>query len=219
LLLLGAVVLPARVARAERDLAKRTALVAGPVAIAVVLVSVLTRSGATVLFVIGPFDVTLEGVDFAARITLRLVVMAGALVLFGLTTPVRAVVADLERRNVSPRLIYAVAATLDAVPAMLERGRRIRDAQRARGLDTEGSIGARLGGVRPLAAPAVLGAIHDVESQTLALETRGFGRSGHRHVLWAPPDSEPERFWRWVMVVVLILVLVGRLSGAMPPLQ
>ena len=217
-LLLVAVVVPTWIAGVGPAVARRTALVAGPVATAVVLVSVLTRAGETILAVLGPFDVTLEGIDFAARITLRLVVMAGALVLFGLTTPVGAVVADLERRGTPPRVTYLVAAVLEAVPAMLGRGRTIRDAQRARGLDTEGSVGARLRGVLPLAAPAVLGAIHDVEARTLALETRGFGRPGRRHVLWAPPDSEPERFWRWVMVAVLVLLLVGRVSGATPPL-
>lgn len=198
--------------------ARRTALVTAPVAIAVALVSGLTRPGTTVLVVLGPFDVTLEGLDFAARITLRLVVMAGALVLFGLTTPVRSVVADLERRGTSPRLTYAVAATLDAVPAMLERGRTIRDAQRARGLDTEGSVGARLRGVLPLAGPAVLGAIHDVEAQTLALETRGFGRPGRRHVLWAPADSGAERVLRWALIAALVLFLAGTASGVIAPL-
>ena len=218
MLLVAGVVIPSLVAQVGNVILRRTALVAGPIAIAVVLVSVLTRPGPTVLFVLGPFDITADGVDFAARITLRLIVMAGALALFGVTTPVRAVVADLERRGTSPRLTYAVAATLDALPAMLERGRRIRDAQRARGLDTEGSVGARLRGLLPLAGPAVLGAIHDVEARTLALETRGFGRPGVRHVLWAPADTEPERFWRWVMVAVLIVLVVGRLSGATPGL-
>lgn len=217
-LLIAAVAAPAVAAGVGGAVARRTALVAAPVAIAVVLVAALTRPGATVLLVLGPFDVTLEGVDFAARITLRLVVMAGALVLFGLTAPVRSVVADLERRGTSPRITYAVAATLDAVPAMLERGRTIRDTQRARGLDTEGRIGARLRGVLPLAAPAVLGAIHDVEARTLALETRGFGRPGRRHVLWAPPDSTAERVGRWALVVALTLLLAGTASGAISPL-
>ena len=218
ILLVVAVVLPALAARVAGPLARRTALVATPVAIAVVLVAALTRPGSQVLFVLGPFDVTAEGVDFAARITLRLIVMAGALVLFGLTTPVRAVVADLERRGTSPRLMYAVAATLDAVPQMLERGRTIRDAQRARGLDTEGSVGARLRGVLPLAAPMVLGAIHDVEAQTLALETRGFGRPGKRRVLWTPPDSSGQRVLRWALVVAVGALIAGTASGAIPPL-
>ena len=213
-----AVAAPALAGRVGRALLARTALVAAPVAIAVVLVAGLTRPGTHVLFVLGPFDVTAEGVDFAARMTLRLIVMASALVLFGLTTPVRSVVADLERRGASPRLTYAVAATLDAVPRMLERGRAIRDAQRARGLDTEGSVGARLRGVMPLAGPAVLGAIHDVESQTLALETRGFGRPGKRHVLWAPPETGADRVARWALVAAVSVLVAGTASGAIPPL-
>jgi energy-coupling factor transport system permease protein len=212
------VAVPAVAARVGGAVARRTLLVVTPVAIAVALVAGLTRPGSTVLVVLGPFDVTLEGLDFAARIALRLIVMAGALVLFGLTTPVRSVVADLERRGTSPRLTYAVAATLDAVPQMLEGGRTIRDAQRARGLDTEGSVGARLRGVLPLAGPAVLGAIHDVEAQVLALETRGFGRPGRRHVLWAPPDSPSQRVARWALVVAVLLLLAGTASGAVAPL-
>jgi len=217
-LLAGAVIAPAVVARAAGAVARRTALVAAPVIVAVALVAGLTRPGATVLAVLGPFDVTLEGVDFAARIALRLVVMAGALVLFGLTTPIHALVADLERRGTSPRLTYAIAATLDAVPAMLERGRAIRDAQRARGLDTEGSARARLRGVLPLAGPAVLGAIHDVEGRTLALETRGFGRPGPRHVPWAPSDRPIERVARWSLVAAVTLLVAGTAAGAIPPL-
>ena len=101
---------------------------------------------------------------------------------------------------------------------MVERGRTIRDAQRARGLDTEGSVGARLRGVLPLAAPAVLGAIHGVEAQALALETRGFGRPGRRHVLWAPADSDVERPVRWALVATVIVLAAGTASGAIPPL-
>ena len=218
LLLVVAVAVPAMTARVAGAVARRTIFVATPVVIAVVLVAALTRPGTHLVAVLGPFDVTTEGLDFAARMTLRLLVLAGALVLFGLTTPVRSVVADLERRGVSPGLTYAVAATLDAVPQMRERGRTIRDAQRARGLDTEGSVGARLRGVLPLAAPAVLGAIHDVEAQTLALETRGFGRPGKRHVLWAPPDSPSQRLIRWALVAGVVVLVAGTVTGAIPPL-
>ena len=58
-------------------------MVSAPILISVVLVSAFTRAGMTVLFEIGPFDATLEGVDFAARMTLRLLVLAMALVLLG----------------------------------------------------------------------------------------------------------------------------------------
>ena len=61
--------------------------------------------------------------------------------LFVLTTDPRAFVFDLERRGVSPRLAFVAVATIEAVPALVERAAIIGESQRARGLDTEGSSG------------------------------------------------------------------------------
>ena len=188
-------------------------LVSLPVLVSVVLVSVLTRAGSTVLVVLGPFDVTAEGVDIAARISLRVLVMALALVVFGLTTDVRSLVADLERRGVSPRLTFAAAAAFDAVPAMLQRARDVAAAQRSRGLDTEGSVGARLRGVRPLVGPVLLSAIAEVDARSLALEARAFGRPGRREPLWAPADSSAQRLARWAMVLGVVVLLALRVGG------
>lgn len=194
-------------------------LVTLPLAIAVGLVSVFTRPGATVLFELGPFEATLEGADFAARTTVRLFVMASALALFGVTTPPRAFVVDLERRGVSPRLAFALGAVIGAVPALVERAREVRDAQRARGLDTEGQLLRRAAAVVPLAAPAVIGALHQVEARSMALEARAFGRPGTRHLLWAPPDTTRERAVRWALVIGLAILVAGSVIGALPKLQ
>ena len=125
---------------------------------------------------------------------------------------------DLERRGVSPRLTFAAAATLDAIPAMAERARTIQAAQRARGLDTDGSVGARLRGVLPLAGPAVLGTLHDVETRSLALEARAFDRPGPRHLLWAPADTAAQRRARWLLVAGLGLFLALTVLGVLPAL-
>ena len=113
----------------------------------------------------------------------------------------------------SPSLTFATAAVLDAVPAMLARARTIQDAQRARGLDTEGGVRARLRGVMPLVGPAVLGSLHDVEARSLALEARGFGRPGRRFVLWAPPDRPIERIARWALLALLIALVAAGPAG------
>lgn len=188
-------------------------LVSLPVLVSVVLVSVLTRAGETVLMVLGPFDVTAEGIDIAARLSLRLFVAALALTVFALTTDARSLVADLERRGVSPRLTFVAAAALDAVPAMLDRARTVASAQRARGLDTEGSVGARLRGVRPLVGPVLLSAIAEVDTRSLALEARAFGRPTRREPLWAPADSPVQRVARWAMVAGAVVLIAGRVAG------
>ena len=218
-LLFATLVAPgAAIARVLRRVVVSSVLVTLPLAIAVGLVSMFTRPGATVLFELGPFDATLEGADFAARVVVRLIVMAGALTLFGLTTPARSFVVDLERRGVSPRAAFALGAVVGAVPALVERARDVRDAQRARGLDTEGSLRRRLGGVVPLASPVVIGSLHEVEARSLSLEARAFGRPGPRHLLWAPADTTRERLGRWLLLAGLVALVGASVAGAIPKL-
>jgi energy-coupling factor transport system permease protein len=200
-------------ARLLRRTARLGVLLSLPITISVALVSVFTRAGETVLFVIGPFDATLEGVDFAAQVILRLVVVAMALTLFGLTTEPRSFVIDLERRGLPPRVAFAAAATLETIPLMIERAVAIQAAQRARGLDTEGRLLTRIRGVMPLVGPVILSSLNEVEERSLALEVRAFGRPGRRDLLWTLPDRPRERVLRWALVVALLALVVGRAAG------
>lgn len=194
------------------------ALISLPISISVALVSIFTRAGTHVLFVVGPFDATAEGVDFAAQVILRLFVLAMALGLFGLTTEPRAFVVDLERRGLSPRVAFAAAATLETIPAMIERALAIQSAQRARGLDTEGSLLTRVRGVLPLVVPVILSSLTEVEERSLALEARSFGRPGHRDLLWTLADDGRQRALRWLLVLGFVAIVVGRIAGLVPVL-
>jgi energy-coupling factor transport system permease protein len=219
LLIIGLAIVPsASIAGALGRLARISFVLTLPIAISVVLVSVFTRAGTTVLFAIGPFDATLEGVDFAGQILVRLFAISLAIGLFGLTTDPGALVFDLERRGVSPRFAFVANATLQAVPAMVERAGVIQAAQRARGLDTEGSVRARLRGVMPLVGPVILSSLTEVEERSLALEVRAFSRPGRRNLLWSPPDRPVERFVRWAMVLSFAIVVALRLTGQFPDL-
>ena len=184
-----------------------------PIGISVVLVSVFTRAGTTVLFQIGPFDATVEGVDFAAQTLVRLFAISLSIGLFVLATEPRAFVFDLERRGIPPRFAFVAVATIEAIPTLIERAAVIGESQRARGLDTEGSVRARIRGVLPLVGPVIIGSLTDVEERSLALESRAFSRPGRRHLLWAMPDTTLERGLRWALLAGLVAVIVLRLSG------
>jgi energy-coupling factor transport system permease protein len=219
LAILAILVLPgALAARVTRRLVRVALLISLPISISVALVSVFTRAGQTVLFTIGPFDATLEGVDFAGQVIVRLVVLAMALALFGLTTEPRAFVVDLERRGLSPRVAFAAAATLETIPLMVERALAIQAAQRARGLDTEGSLVTRIRGVMPLVGPVILSSLTEVEERSLALEVRAFGRPGRRDLLWTLPDDARQRVLRWALLLGLVALLAGRIIGVVPAL-
>jgi energy-coupling factor transport system permease protein len=196
-----------------RQLMRVSLLLTLPIAISVVLVSVFTRAGTTVLFVIGPFDATVEGVDFAAQTLVRLVAISLSIGLFVMTTDPRAFVFDLERRGASPRIAFVAVATIEAVPSLVDRASVIGESQRARGLDTEGSIRARLRGVLPLVGPVIIGALTDVEERSLALESRAFSRPGRRQLLWAMDDTAGQRGLRWALIAVLVAIAAARVTG------
>ena len=194
-------------------LVRASLLLSLPIAISVVLVSVFTRAGTTVLFQIGPFDATLEGVEFAAQTLVRLFAISTSIGLFVLTTEPRAFVFDLERRGVSPRIAFIAVATVEAVPTLVDRAAVITESQRARGLATEGSVRARLRGLLPMVGPVILTSLTDVEERSLALESRAFSRPGKRHLLWSMPDRGSERVLRWILVLALVGIGLARLTG------
>jgi len=130
-----------------------------------------------------------------------------------MTTEPRAFVLDLERRGVSPRFAFVAVATIEAVPNLVERAQVIAESQRSRGLDTEGSVWARLRGIVPLVGPAILSSLTDVEEKSLALESRAFSRPGRRHLLWAMGDTTWERVVRWLILLGLIAAAVARIVG------
>ncbi|HEX7346149.1 MAG TPA: energy-coupling factor transporter transmembrane component T [Candidatus Limnocylindrales bacterium] len=217
IVLSAVMLLLAGAAGVSRQLIRASVLLSLPIAMSVVLVSVFTRPGTTVLFTLGPFDATVEGVDFAAQTIVRLLAISLSIGLFILTTDSRAFVFDLERRGVSPRFAFVALATVEAVPTLVERATTISESQRARGLDTEGSLRSRLAGVLPLVGPAVITSLTDVEERSLALESRAFSRPGRRQLLWSMPDPGRERVLRRVLILGLVGAAIARVAGVPLP--
>lgn len=217
LLVAIAVVAPAVAAGVAGALARLTVLLALPIAISALLINVFFfPGGTTVLFTIGPITATAEGLAFSLEILARILAISGAVTLFYLTTRPSDLVIDLERRGVSPRMAFVANASVQTVPAMVERAGQITAAQRARGLDTEGSVWRRIRGIVPIVGPVILGSIAEVEERSMALEARGFGRPGRRTLLWEPPDTRAQTIVRWALVAGLVVLVVARVAGWLP---
>ena len=190
------------------------AAVASPVVGSILLINTFLLPGATdAILRLGPLAPTYSGLRFGMEVALRLMAMSLALALVYLTTEMDDLLADFERRGLGRRAVFVVGAALQTVPRMVERAAEIVDAQRARGLDTEGRFWRRARGVVPLAAPLIFGALTDVEERTMALEARGFSAPGRRTPLRVPRDRALERGLRWSVTVALIGVLALHVAG------
>ena len=213
-LVAAAVVAPALAAGVLGRLIRTALLLALPIAVSAFLVNLFFFPGAAqVLLRIGPITATAEGLAFALEILVRILAISGAVTLFYLTTRPADLTVDLERRGISPRVAFVANASVQTVPAMVERAGQITAAQRARGLDTEGSVWRRIRGVLPIVGPVILGSIAEVEERTMSLEARGFTRPGRRTLLWSPPDSGAQGLVRWALLGGLVAVVAARLAG------
>jgi len=214
LLVLLAVILPAVVAHVLGRLVRTSLLVSLPIGLSALIVNVFFfPGGRDVLLQVGPIAATREGLEFATQILARIAAISGAITLFYLTTRPSDLVLDLERRGISGRAAFVANASVQTVPRMVELAAGNVAAQRARGLDTEGGLLARVGGVVPIVGPVILGSIADVEERTMSLEARGFTRPGRRTLLWAPADSAPERVARWLLILALLAIVAARATG------
>jgi len=193
---------------------RRYVLLSLPILVSVLLVNTFFFPGATdPLLRVGPITATGTGLIAGIQGALRILAFALSVAAFSLTTPTDDLLTDLERRGLGRRAVFVIGTAIQTVPRMLERAGDIVEAQRARGMDTEGSVLRRARGVVPLAGPMVLGALSDVEERTMALEARAFSAPARRTPVRLLPDSVTQRALRWLIgigsLVLVALVLAG----------
>jgi energy-coupling factor transport system permease protein len=188
----------------------------GLLLISIMLINTFLYPGATdSLFTIGPFTASGTGLVAALQAALRVLAFATSVALFALTTRTDELVDDLERRGLGRRAAFILTTAIGTVPRLAERAREIVEAQRSRGLNTEGGYLARARGVLPVAGPLVLSALTEVEHRAMALEARAFAAPGKRTLLRAYPDSTAQRLLRWGLVVLTIVLVAAAFSGAL----
>ena len=187
-----------------------------PLVISILLVNTFFFPGATDrIGSIGPFSATWAGLTAALQATLRVVAFALSVAVLSLTTSTDDLLSDLGQRGLGRRGEFVIGAAVRTVPRMIERAGEIVDAQRARGLDTQGGPIRRIRGVLPLAGPMITSALGEVEERTLALEARAFSAPGRRTVIRQLPDSTGQRLVRWFSIVIVIGAVAATVAGVL----
>jgi len=190
------------------------ALATIPIVASILLVNTFLFPGATDVIVrVGPLAPTLTGLTAALQATLRVVAFALSVAVFSLTTATDDLLSDLARRGLGRRGEFVIGAAVRTVPRMIERAGEIVDAQRARGLDTEGGPLRRIRGILPLAGPMISSSLGEVEERTMALEARAFSAPGRRTTIRQLPDGPGQRALRWGLIALVVLVIAATVTG------
>lgn len=156
-------------------------------------------------------DITLGSVKFAFLTASRIFVMISSFILLLLTTHPSVLMSDLTRRGLSGTFAYVVTSTLQILPQMRAKANTIIDAQRSRGLDTEGGYRQRIRALLPLVGPLVFGSLVEVEERAIAIEARAFTATVPKTFLHEIPDTRLDKTLRWVFQVTILAALGSNL--------
>ena len=183
-----------------------------PFFLSLVLIQGFFTPGPTLLFRLGPFSYTLEGLEVALLFSARLLVGLGAATLLMMITRPDALMRALVERGLPNQIAYIVVTTLQIVPTFQARARAILDAQRSRGLETEGPMTTRLRALAPLVAPLILSSLMEIEERAIALEARAFNRPGARTSLVILRDTRLQSVARWLMLLLGVASVAARFT-------
>ncbi|MDD5823874.1 MAG: energy-coupling factor transporter transmembrane component T [Firmicutes bacterium] len=166
-----------------------------------------------VLFAIGPMTFYKEGVLFATKLGLNILNMLLSFGIFVLTTSPEELVDEMEKNGFSAKFGYVINSVFQILPQMMMTKDTITDAQRSRGLETEGSLGVRMKAFIPLISPVVMSSLVNTRERAIALEVRGFGRKNKKTWLADRPKHKGDKAIGAVLVLLIVLTIAGRVLG------
>ena len=169
------------------------------------------HENATLLFAAGPLKFYQEGMLYALRISLNVLNMLQAFAVFVLTTRPVELVEDLERIGFSPKIGYVVSSVFQIVPQMSGTMNTIMDAQRSRGLETEGSLLTRAKSFLPLISPVVMSSLINTRERAIALEIRGFEAGQKKTYLREDKMKNSDRIWCVILLLLIIAAIAIRI--------
>ena len=168
------------------------------------------RENQNVLAALGPLKFYKEGLLYASRIGLNILNMLLAFAMFVLTTKPAALVEDLEQAGFSPRFGYMISSVFQIIPQMMGTMNTIMDAQRSRGMETEGSLFVRAKAFIPLISPVVSSSLINTRERAIALEVRGFDSKTKKTFLNDHKIKGRDRAFMIVMVLLIAGAVVWR---------
>jgi energy-coupling factor transport system permease protein len=154
----------------------KTILIIGIASVFIVIFQGLLYPGKTILFSVGPFKPTLEGVEFGLTIALRVLSIVTASLTIARTTDPHDIFLSMVKLGMPYKLAYGMFIAIRFIPLMEYEAGNIQAAQYVRGIvKQKGGIGNQIKQFRTFLIPFLAVGIRRADQSALAMEVRAFG--------------------------------------------
>jgi energy-coupling factor transport system permease protein len=118
---------------------------------------------------------------------------------------------SMNRGGLPYRASFIFITTFQILPQLSKEMQQIMDAQKARGLETEGNLWMRFKSFIPVMVPVVANSIMKVQMQAIALETKGFNAPAKKTIYRDLEIRGIDHFLKWLSVAASAAAIVYRL--------
>ena len=181
------------------------------------IINLFVTKGETPLFTLWRFTVTLEGVFFAIKMCLRIILLIiGSSLLTLTTTPIKltdgieSLLKPLERFGVPAQdIAMMMTIALRFIPTLLDETDKIIKAQQARGADFDtGSLTSKAKALVPILVPLFISAFRRADELAMAMEARCYMGGSKRTRMNVMKISSID-YVAAVIFVIYIAVLIA----------
>ncbi len=171
----------------------------------------LFTPGGEVIFSFWIFKVTKEGLNAGLSMVSVVFSLGGSLLLFFIMTPIKDITTALENFGMSPTATYVVLSAIQMIPEMKKQASVIMDAQKTRGVETEGSIKVRMKAFIPTLGPLILSTFANTEERVITLESRAFTAPVKKTSLYQLQKTILDKILLCILVLLFIGIIVWRI--------
>jgi len=186
-----------------RRLYVRFLLYAGLLSAVVVILNALFVRNGEVLLDLGIVQFSREGVEFGLRVSVRLVLMSTAVLVFFLSTPLRDLAAFLDSSGAPAVLTSVLLLSLEFLERLPQRIEQIFTAQEARGAPVRAGFAGRFRSLFSILGPLIVSSIVESVERSHALALRGFPAPPEHRIRIRLPLTIPA--WSLIAGVVAMV--------------
>jgi energy-coupling factor transport system permease protein len=187
--------------------------VSGFVLLTVLIIQGIFRAGNTTpILTLGPIIFYKEGVNFAFNILVNVINILMSFCVLILTTKPSDMIENFVRKGFSPRFGYVFISVFQIIPQMTETMSTITDAQRSRGMETEGNLLVRVKAFIPLISPVIMSSLINTKERALALEVRGFNSKKKKTFLNDEIKTGADFYIQIALALIIIIALGWRIK-------
>ncbi len=151
------------------------------------------------------------GLNSGITLAFSILCIAGIILWFFQCTESKEIARALEDSGMNHKATYVFISTLQMIDILGINSKTIMNAQRARGVETEGSLKTRMKAFFPSLVPLILGAITSSEERVLTLESKGFDVKGPKTHLFVLEKSGNEMIFNIIAILITVAILVWRI--------